>query len=111
MWFYCRILQISSTALLTNETVLQKTGQEHKLLCCIEQKQLKFLVHVIHKRQLEYLTLSGRIPGKHERGAQCFTFINNLKHVYQNLKHLWDAAQNRTEKASVHIKGWKSHDA
>ena len=55
MWFYCRILHITWTAHQTNVSVLQTIGQEHKLLCCIEQRQLKFLGHVICKDELEIL--------------------------------------------------------
>jgi len=59
-------------------------GQERKLLCCIEQRQLKFVGHVIRKGVLEDLALSGRIPGKRARGAQRFTFINNFKGLRKN---------------------------
>jgi len=52
-------------------------GQERKLLCCIEQRQLIFLGHVIRKGELEDLDLSGRIPGKRARDAQSFTFHNS----------------------------------
>jgi len=69
MWFHRRILRIPWTAHQTNVSVLQETGQDRKLLCCIEQRQLKFLGHVIRKGELEDLALSGRIPGKRARGA------------------------------------------
>ena len=101
MWFYCRILRVLWTALQTNGTILQKMEQEHKLLCCIKQRQLKFLGHAIRKGKLEDLALSGRIPGKRARGAQRFTFINNFKHLYQNLEQLWDAARNRRNCKSI----------
>ena len=48
------------------------------------KRQLKFFGHVICKGKLEDLTLSGGIPGKHARGAQHFTFINNFKHLCQS---------------------------
>ena len=101
MWFYRRILCIPWTALQTNETALQEIGQERKLLCCIEQRQLKFFGLAIRKGELEDLTLSGRIPGKRARGAQRFTFFNNFKHLYQNSVQLWDVAQNRTNWKSI----------
>ena len=72
MWFYCRILHITWTAHQTNVSVLQTIGQEHKLLCCIEQRQLKFLSHVIRKGELEDLALSGRNTGKRAKGAPCY---------------------------------------
>ena len=96
MLFYLRILRIPWTALQTNEAVLQKMGQERKLLCCIKQRQLKFLVHVIRNGELENLVLRSRISVKGARGAQRFTFTNNFNHLYQNPGQLWDATQNRT---------------
>jgi len=66
----------------------KKLRQERKLLCCMEQKQLKFLAHVIRKEEeLEDLAQSGRIPGKRARGAQRFTFITNL----------WEVARKTTQ--------------
>jgi len=54
----------------------------------MEQKQLKFLAHVIRKEEeLEDLAQSGRIPGKRARGAQRFTFITNL----------WEVARKTTQ--------------
>jgi len=72
-------------------------GQERKLLCCIEQRQLNFSGHVIRKGELEDLALSGRIPGKRARGAQRFTFINNVKRLYKNPGKLWETARNKTQ--------------
>ena len=97
MWFYLRILRIPWTANQTNVLVLERMGQERKLLCCIEQRQLKFLSHVIRKGELEDLALSGRIPGKCARGAQRFTFINNFKGLCKNHGKLWETACNKTQ--------------
>jgi len=36
------------------------------------------------KREFEDLALSGRIPRKHARRAQRFTFINNFERLYKN---------------------------
>ena len=63
MWFYRRILHIPWTALQTNETVLQKMGHERKLLCCIEQRQIKFLGHAKRKGELEDLESVQGMPG------------------------------------------------
>ena len=101
MWFYRRILRIPCTALQTNQAVLQKIGQERKLLCCVEQRQLKFLGHAIRKGEHEDLALNDRICGKSARITQRFTFINNFKHLYQNPGQLCDAARNRTNCKSM----------
>jgi len=97
MWSYRRIIRIPWTAHQTNVSVLQRMRQERKLLCCIEQRQLKFLGHVIRKGEFADLALSGRIPGKRARGAQRFTFIHNFKGLCKNPGKLWETARNRTQ--------------
>jgi len=42
MWFYRRILRIPWTAHQTDVSLLQRMRQERKLICCIEERQLKF---------------------------------------------------------------------
>ena len=97
MWFYRRILRIPWTAHQTNVSVLQRMGQERKLICCIEQRQLKFLGHAIRKGELEDLALSSRIPGKRASGVQRFTFIHNFEGLWKNPGNLWETARNRTQ--------------
>ena len=84
MWFYHSIHRIPWTPQQTYVTFLLRKGQEHKLLCCIEQKQLKFLCQIIHEGGLEDLALCSWIPVKCARGAHHFTFINNIKCLYEN---------------------------
>jgi len=105
MWFYCRIFHIPWTVHQTNVSVFQRMGQERKLLCCIEQRQLKFVGHVICKGELEDLALSGRMPGKRARGAQCFTFIRNFKGLCKNLGNLWETTRNRTQWKNIVHRG------
>ena len=86
-------------------------GQECKLLCCIEHRQLKFLGHVIHKEGLENFAPSSRIPEKRAMSAQRFTFINKFQlciKILDNYGMFPETEQNG--KASQYIEGWNSHD-
>ena len=106
-----QILCVPWTALQTNETVLQKMGQERKLLCCIEHRQLKFLGHVIRKGELENFAPSSRIPEKRAMSAQRFTFINKFQlciKILDNYGMPPETEQNG--KASHYIESRNSQD-
>jgi len=46
----CWICRMQWTALQANVTILHWMTQKRKLVCCIEQRQLKFLGHFRHRR-------------------------------------------------------------
>ena len=75
-------------------------GQERNLLCCIKQRQLKFLGHVIRKGELEDLALSGRIPRKRARASSVshsLTTLNICAKILDNYRLLPE-----TEKLKKH---------
>jgi len=76
-------------------------GQGRKLLCCTEQRELKFLGHATRQGELENLARSCRISGKRARGAQRFTYINIFKRLYKNPGQLWETARNRTRRENI----------
>jgi len=91
---------------------LQRIRQERKVLCCVEQRRIKFLGHVIRKGNLEDLALSGRIPGKRVRVTQRFTFINILKVCVKILGNYGrPQVIEHKGKTSWYIEGWISHDS
>jgi len=55
MWFYRRIPRIPWTAHQTNVSVLQRMGQERKLLCCIEQNNSNFWTMLYAKESSKIL--------------------------------------------------------
>ena len=81
MWFYRRMLRISYTAHETNDSVLQRFGQERQLLKIIQARQVSFTGHVIRKGELEELCLAGKVPGKKPRGKPRLPFLNQLKEI------------------------------
>ena len=75
MCCFRRMQRISWRAKKPNENVLRQIGHNTELLKSIEMRQMKFLGHVIRKEKLEYLSLTGLIPGKRARGRQRQTYL------------------------------------
>ena len=96
MWFYRRMLRISYTAHETNDSVLQRVGQERQLLKIIQARQVSFTGHVIRKGELEELCLAGKVPGKKLRGKPILLFLNQLKEITSlgTPRAIWDTARN-----------------
>jgi len=110
MWFYRRILRIPWTAHQTNVSVLQRMGQDRKLLCCTEQRQFKFLGHVIRKGELEDLALSVRIPENVQEVPNVLLSSITLKvcaKILGNYGRLHEIEHNG--RTSYYIEGWISH--
>lgn len=59
---------------VSNEEVSQNISKQRAQLQIIETHQTKFLGHVIWKKALEDLSLSGKIPGKCARGGSAEDF-------------------------------------
>ena len=93
MWFYRRMLRISYMDRVNNEEVLRRVGMERELLHIIEQRQLKFLGHVIRKGALEDLSLTGKFKGKRRRGRRRKRFLDNFN--IGNAEYLWKSARDR----------------
>ena len=48
------------------------------LLKTIRKRQMEFLGHVCRRRGLEFLSLTGKVEGKRDRGKQRITFLDSL---------------------------------
>ena len=106
MWFYRKMQRISYTAHKTNEEVLRQCNRHRKLIQSIRKRQLDFLGHIIRKRGLEHLALTGRIEGKRSQGRQRKTYMDNIKDIAgtttQQILHM---AVDRARWKSI-SKGW-----
>ena len=51
------------------------------LLIDIVHRQLTFLGHILQKRELENLVVTGFVDGKRDRGRQRETFLNYLSKI------------------------------
>ena len=80
MWFIRRMLRISWTEKKTNVNVLREGNVQRSLLKTIRKRQMEFLGHVCRRRGLEFLSLTGKVEGKRDRGKQWITlnFLDSL---------------------------------
>ena len=78
MWFIRRMLRISWTEKKTNVNVLREGNVQRSLLKTIRKRQTEFLGHVCRRRGLEFLSLTGKVEGKRDRGKQRITFLDSL---------------------------------
>ena len=102
MWFLRRLLRIPWTDKIRNEEVMERADTKRNLMSTIRERQLKFFGHIIRKRSLEHLILTGKIEGKRSRGRQRITYTESLK----------CATQRRSSTELFHLTGdreaWKS---
>ena len=68
MWFIRRMLRISWTEKKPNVNVLREGNVQKSLLKTIRKRQMEFLGHVCRHRCLEFLSLTGKVEGKRDRG-------------------------------------------
>ena len=78
MWFYRRILRISYTRHITNEEVLNRMATTRNLINTIRNRQMSFFGHVMRNKDIENLSISGKIEGKRCRGRQRITYAKSL---------------------------------
>ena len=78
MWFIRRMLRISWTEKKPNVNVLREGNVQRSLLKTIRKRQMEFLGPVCRRRGLEFLSLTGKVEGKRDRGKQRITFLDSL---------------------------------
>ena len=72
------MLRISWTEKKTNVNVLREGNVQRSLLKTIRKRQMEFLGHVCRCRGLEFLSLTGKVESKRDRGKQRITFLDSL---------------------------------
>lgn len=63
---------------LSNEEVLHSAGQEWSSMRTTQQRQLKFVSHLLRENSLEKFTLLVVASGPRSQGRQRITFLENL---------------------------------
>ena len=71
-------MRISWSTKLTNERVVKMSGQK---LSLIRLRQLKFFCHVMRKREVEHLAITGEVLGKKAKRRDK---VNYLKQIPNN---------------------------
>ena len=72
-------MRISWTEKRTNDSILREANMERSLIKTIRKRQLEFLGHICRHKDLEYLSITGKIEGKRSRGRQRIKFLDSLK--------------------------------
>ena len=57
---------------------IERGNVQRSLLKTIRKRQMEFLGHVCRRRGLEFLSLTGKVEGKRDRGKQRITFLDSL---------------------------------
>ena len=79
MWFLRRIVKISWTDQISNERVLTIVNVRRKLLETIKNRKMTFWGHVMRRKGIENLSLTGKVEGKRARGRQRMTYLSTIK--------------------------------
>ena len=78
MWFYRRILKVSYTEHMTNETVLDKMKTQRQLINRIRKLQMEFFGHLTRNKEIENIVISGKLEGKRSQGKPRLRYIKSL---------------------------------
>ena len=79
MWFLRKMLKILWTDKVSNERGLAIANVKRKLLQTIKNRKMTFLGHVMRRKSIENLLLTGKVGGKRARGRQRMTYLSNIK--------------------------------
>ena len=79
MWFSRKMLKISWTEKISNERELTITNVKQKLLQTIKKRKMILLGHVMRRKGIENLSLTGKVEGKKARGRQRMSYLSNNK--------------------------------
>ena len=78
MWFWRRMLKISWIAKRTNVEVMEGAGLTRSLVNRIRKQQATFVGHMLRRKGLEHLVITGKIEGRRGRGRQREQIIDSL---------------------------------
>ena len=90
MWFMRRMLRIPWTAKVTNQEVLNRANSSRSLIQEIRGRQLSFLGHILRRREIEHLSLTGKFEGRRARGRQRQKYLDR---ILEDLGGRWKAGE------------------
>ena len=90
MWFMHRMLRIPWTAKVTNQEVLNRANTSRSLNKEIRGRQLGFLWHILRRREIEHLSLTGKFEGRRARGRQRQKYLDR---ILEDLGGRWKAGE------------------
>lgn len=78
MWFYRRMLRIPWIEHVSSDKILEKMVTRRKLILNTRKRELKYQEHIMRKKGLENLILTGQIEGKEERRKTVHNILSEL---------------------------------
>lgn len=104
MWVYRRLLKISWTEHISNETVLKRMGRDRKLLITIKKRKTSYLGHIYRGENYGFLRLimEGKVEGRRGPGRRKCSWLKNVREWTGLDTHsLLRAAQDRRQFARI----------
>ena len=78
MWFWRRMLKIPWTAKRTNVEVMEEAGLTRSLVNRIRKQQAMFVGHILRRKGLEHLVITGKMEGRRGRVRPREQMIDSL---------------------------------
>ena len=78
MWFWRQMLKIPWTAKRTNVEVMEEAGLTRSLVNRIRKQQATFVSHILRRKGLEHLVITGKMERRRGRGRQREQMIDSL---------------------------------
>lgn len=81
MWCYRRMLRVSWTEHVTNESVLQRLHKARELLEIIKRRKLEYFGHVLRgpKYRMLHTIIKGKFEGRRRIGRKKLSWLRNIK--------------------------------
>lgn len=81
LWCYRRMLRISWTHHVTNETVLQRMNKDKEIMRTVKERKLAYFGHIMRNEKYEilHLTMQGKMDGKRGPGRRRISWLHNLR--------------------------------
>ena len=78
MWFFRRMLRVSYKDKISNETILLMSDSNRSIVNRIRTRQARFLGHVMRRKGLEHLLVTGSLCGKKDKGRPRLRLLDGL---------------------------------
>ncbi|KAL1447191.1 hypothetical protein WDU94_013942 [Cyamophila willieti] len=99
MWCYRRTLKIIWSDKISNETVLERMGEERKILNLIAARRAKWIGHILRHEGMLHTIIDGQIEGRNHLGRPRQEYLKQIEEDMgcQNYRDMKSLAMNRTE--------------
>ena len=94
MWLWRRMERISYTAHTSNVEVLERVGEERKLLTTVWKRKKNWIGHVLRHDSVLKLVIKGRMEGQRGRGWKRIGMLDDLM-VDERYAQMKRRAENR----------------